>query len=229
MMRYRWFRVSLPLRLEKVIQLLSDTPLVSDTPFGFSRIDDSQSGRLRFWWRTQVVVSHLDEYGEPSFEPIASVSFTDFEFLTLDKHLVLRVENPGRSCRDLLNALETVFGYGFYCKSITFEGAHYPSFFTGIGPANLVGLKVVGSLPNQGLLARVDLASKEGMLEEEIPLLQGMKYRTDQAIFEILFHGTRGKIAITSSGLIRTTGHLAPMLVDLVQQALPGLLERQEE
>lgn len=229
MMRYRWYRVRLPSSLKKATQALAEREFVDDAPFGFSLIEDASSGRFRFWWKTQIAIARFDENGEPSFEHVASVNYIDFELFRAGKHLVLRVENPGRSCRDLLNAMEAVFGYGFYCKAITFERLHYPSFFKGFGPANLVGLKVVGALPSQGLLARVDLVSKEGMREREIPLLRGMKYKTEQAIFEIVFHGTRGQIAITSSGLIRTTGHLAPMLLDLVQRALPDLLESEEE
>lgn len=225
MMRYRWYLLRLPMSLEKATQELSEISFTNEAPFGFSRLGREKAGTFRFLWRTQVVVARLDNEGTPSFEPVASVNYTDFEIFISENSVILRVDNPGRSCRQLLNALEEVFGYGFFSDQITFEDIRYESILGDFSEARLIGLKVVGAVPNKGLLARIDLVSKEGMIEREISILQKLSYKSEQAVFEVVFHGIRGQVAIASSGLVRTTGQLAPMLVDLVQRALPKLID----
>lgn len=223
--RYRWYRIQLPKDNLDLLSIISDKPLTNETNFGFTQIDGINGiPRFRFIWRTKVVATRFDEEGVPSYEEIASVNFTDFAIVSLDNVIFLRIENPGRNIRDLLNALESTVGLGFTSKSLTFEKVKPTTVFASVQVTKLVGLKIVGAVIDDDLVMRMEIASKQGMIVESIKLLDGLRYKVDSAIYEIIYEGVRGQLAFSSSGLIKVSGQLAPKLVHLIEQDLPKLL-----
>lgn len=223
--RYRWFRVQLPAGVRDFGALVEKCPLLPASQFGFTRIAASFNGAdYRFLWRTRIVVTKLEADGSPSYEQIDSVSFTDFAFVALGVHTFLRVENPGRNIRDLLNALESIVGMGFTAKPITFDHIRPSAVFDAVDTSKLVGLKVVGAVVADDLVARMEFASKQGMKVEEMSVLNGLKYKVDLAVFELFLGGVRGQVAFAANGTVKVSGQLAPKLVSLIEQDLPTLI-----
>jgi hypothetical protein len=171
-----------------------------------------------------VVVTRFDDKSTPSYEAVASVNFTDFTIITVDDVVFLRVKNPGRNIRDLLNALEFLVGLGFASKPITFEKAMPTTVFESVDVTKLVGLKVVGAVINEDLVARMEFVSKQGMIVENIKLLDSLRYNLDSAVFELIYEGVRGQVTFTSSGLVKISGQLALRLVHLIERDFPKLI-----
>ncbi|QQC65454.1 hypothetical protein I6I06_02020 [Paraburkholderia ginsengisoli] len=169
-------------------------------------------------------MTRLDDDGAPSYEEIASVSFKDFAIIDVDEATFLRVENPGRNLRDLLNALESLAGLGFRSKALTFEKAKPTTVFDSVESTKLVGLKVVGAVVDEDLVARMEFASKQGMIVENMKLLNDLRYSVDSAVFELVHEGVRGQVAFASSGIVKVSGQLAPRLVGLIERDLPKLM-----
>nr|WP_315240732.1 hypothetical protein [uncultured Albidiferax sp.] len=157
----------------------------------------------------------------PTYEQIESVSFTDFAVVKLGDMTFLRVENPGRNIRDILNALETLAGMGFTVKSVMFERGHPSTVFNSVDSFKLVGLKVVGAVLADDLVARMEFASKEGMMIENMAVLDGLKYKVELAVFELFLSGLKGQIAFAANGTVKISGQVAPKLISLVEQDLP--------
>jgi hypothetical protein len=113
--RYRWFRVRIPYSDASFAAIVARSKFGNGVAYGFAVLaGDSLDGpSYRFLWRTTVTVTRLDDDGAPTTGEIESVGFTDFRVSEIENKLFLRIENPGRSVRELLNALELIFGMGF--------------------------------------------------------------------------------------------------------------------
>lgn len=223
--RYRWYRVQLPKACPSLEEIVSKHPLVEDSAFGFMRLESGiDAPTFRFFWRTKVVVTRLDVEGSPIYEEFSSVSFTDVGFVRIQNEIFLRILNPGRNIRDLLNALESLVGLGFTCVPVTFEKARPSTLFYSIEVLKLVGAKIVGAVIEEDLVARIDLVSKQGMELDKLSLLDGLHYKVDSAVYDLVYEGIRGQVAIASSGIVKLSGQLAPKLLHLLEQDLPELI-----
>lgn len=223
--RYRWYRIRLPRGATDLAVVIASRPFAPDNSFGFSRVDGPSGASLfRFLWRTKVFVTQFDDSGTPTYQEVASVNFTDFAVIEVDGHIFLRIENPGRNIRDLLNALESIVGLGFTSKLLTFEKARPTTVFESIETVKLIGLKVIGLVVDEDLVARMEFASKQGMIVEKMKLLEGLHHKVDSATYELVYEGIRGQLAFSSSGTVKISGQLAPKLVHLIEQDLTRLI-----
>lgn len=217
--RYRWFRIQLPPRAKDLEALVATRAFDSTSTYGFARV--SGAAPYRFLWRSRVVVTKLDIEGNPTYEQVDSISFTDFALVKIGNLTFLRVENPGRSAQDLLNALETLTGMGFVAKPVTFDKVQPTTVFSSVDASKLVGLKVVGAVLADDLVARMEFASKEGMVIENMVVLAGLKYKVEHAAFELVLGGLKGQISFAANGTVKISGQVAPKLVGLVEEDLP--------
>lgn len=223
--RYRWYRVQLPRGGGHLSGLLASYPLTSACGFGFSSIDaPDSSSTYRFLWRTKIVATILDDSGAPTYQEIDSISFTDFSILSIDGQTFLRVENPGRSIREFLNALESIIGLGFTSKLVTFEHARPTTIFEEIKTVRLIGFKVLGVVLDEDLVARMEFASKQGMTLSQMKFLEGRPYKVDSATYEMVHEGIRGQLSFLSNGTVKVGGQLAPKLMQLIEEDLPKIV-----
>jgi hypothetical protein len=168
-------------------------------------------------------LTKFDDGDDPSYEEVASVSFTDFSIISVEGAIFLRVANPGRSLRDLLNGLETIIGFGFTSKPIMLKKLNMTAVFEAVDSVKMVGLKVSGAVINKDLVARIEFASKQGISVEKMKFLDGLKYAVEASAYELVYQGLRGQLAFSSSGLVKVSGSLAPRLVNLIEQDLPRM------
>lgn len=219
--RYRWFRIQLPVKARDLAALVASRSFDSTSASGFARVPSGIGNpSYRFLWRSRVVVTRLDAEGVPTYEQIDSVSFTDFAVVEVAGQTFLRIENPSRNVRDLLNALETLAGMGFTAKPVIFDKGQPSTVFRSVDASKLVGLKVVGAVLADDLVARMEFASKEGMAVEKMTVLHGLTYKVEHAVFEILLGGLKGQIAFAANGTVKISGQVAPKIIGLVEQDL---------
>lgn len=222
--RYRWYRIQMPVSNYDLAKIISGNPLTQNASFGFSNIpDEFGNPQYRFLWRTKVVVTRFDDEGTPFYEEVASVNFTDFATVLVEGMTFLRIENPGRNIRELMNALESILGLGFTSKALTFEKTRPTTVFENVDSIKLVGLKVVGAVIDDDLVARIEFASKQGMIVENMKLLDDLRYKVDTSTYELVYEGIRGQLVLTSSGLAKISGQLAPRLIHLIELDLLNL------
>lgn len=153
----------------------------------------------------------------PFYEEVASVNFTDFAIVLVEGTTFLRIENPGRNIRELMNSLESILGLGFTSKALTFEKTRPTTVFENVDSIKLVGLKIVGAVIDDDLVARIEFASKQGMIVENMKLLDDLRYKIDTSVYELIYEGIRGQMVFSSSGLAKISGQLAPRLIHLIE------------
>ncbi len=223
-MRYRWYKLQLPNGEDSLLHQLALTPLSTESSFGFSRLDGILGeSRFRFLWRSKLVVTRFDEEGNPTYDEVATINFTDFVLFAIEGKNYLRLENPCRNLRDLMNAIESLTGRGFTCKPVTFEKSKPFTLFEQVEVTKLVGLKIVDAVVENHLVARMEFASKQGMIVEQMSLLKNLKYTIESAIFEVLYEGVKGQVSFSSSGVVKISGQLAPRIVYLIENDLNQL------
>lgn len=219
--RYRWYRVRFPNTRMNIDEALSRNPFTKESTSGFSKEeDDFGMTKYRFFWRTSVLVTRLDDDGRPSHEELSSVSFTDFSIIIIDDEKFIRIENPGRSIRELLNKLESAVGLGFTCRPVTFEGVNPKEIFKNADVIRQIGARVIGAVVSSDVVARMDIVSKQGMTIENLSMLDGINYKIDASSFDLVFNGVRGSVSFSSGGLVKVSGQLAPTISSLIEQNL---------
>lgn len=222
--RYRWFRMKLPNQAKPLAELINSLPFESKAAYGFTQlVNDFGNPFYRFLWHSRVVVTKLDSEGLPTYEQIDSLSFTDFSIVEIDEQTFLRVENPGRTIRDLLNALEKLAGMGFSVKPVTFEKGRPTTLLSSVDASKIIGLKITGAVLAKDLVAKMEFASKEGISLETLPTLKGINYKVDAITFEMIYGGKRSQIAFISNGTVKISGELGPKLVSLIEEDLVAL------
>lgn len=217
--RYRWFRIQLPIHSKDLNRLFAEHPFESKSPYGFV-VTSGDGDSYRYLWRSRVYITKLNDEGEPAYEQVESVGFTDFSLLQIDGVIFLRIENAGKNIRDLLNSLETMIGLGFTAKPVIFDKNLPSSVFESVDSVKLVGLKVVGAVVADDLVARMEFVSKEGMDIEEMKILSSLKYKVDNAVFEVVFGGVKGQISFSVSGSVKISGQIAPRLIHFIEKDL---------
>mgnify|MGYP001033399749 CR=1 FL=1 len=223
--KYRWYRIQYPRENFEISPILKKSPFTSKSNFGFAFIgDDFGNIKYRFLKRSKLTITVLDDSGEPTYQDVLTVEITDFSIFSINSLVFLRVENPGRSIRDLLNALEKLIGLGFTCKVITFEKIKPTEMFTNLDDTKLVGLKVTGIVAGQNLKANLELTSNEGIVTEKVRILEDMRYNITSAVIDVLYKGLRGKVSLASTGLVKITGKLTPKIIHIIEKSLPKLL-----
>jgi hypothetical protein len=228
--RYRWFRVTTPRQNRDLRSLLLRHPLSDLSAFGFGTDNNSDGPEdFRFLWRGTVVVTRFDDKLSPVFEQIASLNCLKCSLISVNRMAFLRVENPGRNLRDLMNALEAVFGLGFSCEAVTFDKMPRSNFLgEGVDSARLVGLRIVGSTEGE-MLVRMDFVSKKKLVLKDLTALDGIRYQISHAVLECQYKSLTGQISIASGGLVRFTGGLSPRLINLFERELPVFARRSRD
>ena len=222
--RYRWFRIQLPTGSRSLSTLLTEITFTDEAQYGFQEVESTGSvDRFRFVSRVSLVVTRLDETGAPAFEQVTSVSIIDFAIVTLADGLFLRIENPPRSVRDLLNAIESAAGFGFTCKPLVFERAWPKLVFENVDSWKLVGLRVVDVVADEDVMARIELSSSNGMLQDQVRILRGTRFKVDCSTYEMTYHGLSGQLILSASGAVKIGGRLAPKILNLIEKELAGL------
>ncbi len=224
-LRCRWYRIHLPKGTPDLSALLERYPLGPDVSQGFSTVTGAWGQQLnRFLWRSKVVITLVGDDGEPQYQEVATVNFTDFAVLNVDGEMFFRIENPGRSIRDLLNTLESLVGLGFTCKPVTFAKKKPTLVLESVDVAKLIGLKVTDVVLDKDLLARMEFRSKEGINPEKLTVLNGVPHKTDSASYELVYGGVKGILQFSSTGMVKVGGQLAPRLIYLIEQNLTQLV-----
>jgi hypothetical protein len=221
MERYKWYELSLPTSLERFLGAVQQLEYKEGQSFGFVKSDaDLQKWSFNFVWRSYVSSLSFDEKGIPKFESIPSLNYCNISFFEMQEKIWLRIVNPPRSSRDLLNALETAAGFGFSARPVAFLNRNRLPKFPKGSSQQLISFKAVGDLPKEGAIARIEAASKTGIDLENFSLMQGISYSIDQVTYEITYRLIKGQVCFSSSGTLKISGQLSPLILNSLEADL---------
>lgn len=221
MKRYKWFRISLPLRLGQLVKRLGQLSFGAERESGFLFVAGAQGRfRFRYFRRTKVAVNVVDENGGPSTQVIDAVESFEFEFSDAGEFLLLRIDEPPRSIKSLLDRLEQVCGGVLSVSLLSFAFGDHGLILDGLQSYKLVALKGVGADRRQRYVARVEVASREGIVIEQLSLLRGLEFSIDNSTYEVLCGLGRGQVSFSSSGVVKLGDQVAETLLEAVERYL---------
>ncbi|SDK53088.1 hypothetical protein SAMN05192566_1544 [Methylophilus rhizosphaerae] len=221
LVRYRWYNIRLPKEMVSLSEVLLQRPYTNEGNSGFAILNrDAEKSPFRFYWKTKVVVTSFDLDGNVSYSDILNVNYVDFSVIDIRGNLFIRVDNPGRNIKDLLNAIESIVGLGFISEPVSFTNFEPMKVFVDADSIKLIGLKVSDVVIAEDLISRMEFSSKQGIDPNALVVLQGSKYKVDTGTYEITYESAMGQISVSAGGLVKINGQLAPKLLHQVEDYL---------
>jgi hypothetical protein len=219
--RYKWYRVGLPGTQAQFLKNLGRSPLAADGAWGFVHLPgETERPAFRFLWRANIVAFAFDDAGNQTRQVFTTVEHCDFVVLSKGQKVWLRVTDPPRSLRDFLNALEMTAGMNFFAEPVLFSQKKQSQILRRASESRMVGFRGVGASPEQKLVARIEVVSKDGLRLEDVHLLHGLEFSVDHASYEVVFERARGQVTFAAGGVVRITGQLLPFILGLVEAQL---------
>lgn len=215
--RYKWYQVRLPCSVAECFARLRDVGYDNASTTGFL-ISESESS-FRYIWPSTINAVRLDSEGNPEYQQVVTVNSQLVTVLN-DRSTIFRFESPVRSMREVLNALERAIGFGFACEQIVLSDSLVQVALEKATSKILNSLKVSGAIPKANSLARVELASKEGINTESVKLLGLGDFLVDAASYEVTYKGIKGQIGFSRSAACRISGPLTPFILSSIESAL---------
>ncbi|HBO4312244.1 TPA: hypothetical protein L4V00_001808 [Pseudomonas aeruginosa] len=215
--RYKWYQVRLPCSISEFFSKLALSAYNNASSTGFLAQEDESS--FRYIWPSTINAVRLDSEGNAEYEQIVTINSQSVVVLG-EKSVVFRFENPSRSMREVLNALERAVGFGFACEQIVFTDSLVQKALSNGTSKILNSLKVSGAIPEASALARVELASKEGIREENVKLLGLGEFVVEAASYEVSYKGLKGQVGFSRAAACKVSGLLAPFILANIETAL---------
>jgi hypothetical protein len=119
-----------------------------------------------------------------------------------------------------MTALESIVGFGFCVKEVSFDSFSAGEVFADADEIRLVGIKLINAVFGSDTVGRLELASKNGINLKRVRALRDLVYKVDWAAYELFYKGVRGYVAISGNGSARIAGALAPRIVDYLERSL---------
>lgn len=218
LVRYRWYKVKTydtKIRWDD----LSSMKIDNNNSYGFLAAQTTSDGKkFRFFWRTSVSITKLDSEGTPVSESVASFDYQDFFIKEIGKFILMRVENPGRSLRELFNALEDFGKNSISTKLVTFENFNPSSIFEGVDVYKLTGIQINGATLASNLFADLSIKSKSQIDLSLIPFLKENTYTKENSTFELIKQGISGDVMISKNGTIKVSSEIANYVAHMIEK-----------
>lgn len=215
--RYKWYQVRLPCSVAELFTKLRDIGYDNASTKGFL-INESESS-FRYIWPSTINAVRLDNDGNYEYQQVATVNSQSVTVLS-QRTIILRFESPVRSMREVFNALESAIGFGFSCEQIVINDSLVQAALVSATSKTLNTLKVSGAIPSANSLARIELASKEGINTEKVKLLGLADFLVEAASYEVLYKGLKGHIGFSRSAACKISGPLTPFILSSLESAL---------
>lgn len=221
MQRYRWYELQLPIEFDQFVEKIERLRLSTRSLVGFLKLESPRGeSRFNFIWTTYLSSVSLHRDGSSKTEQIPTLSMCEVSLFKAKGRVWLRVLDPARSAKELLDSLERVGGFGFSATSVSLFGGNRTSFIPKGSEGRLISFKALRALPNESAVARIEAASKQGLDLGTFSLLGDGNYALEQLTYEIVYRQAKGQLTITNSGIVKVSGQLAPFLVDSVESTL---------
>lgn len=219
--RYKWYKVKIPKGIEFLQDGISSIPFSDSSNEGFLKLGGGlDQEKYRFLWRTKVPFFKLDEHGNPSSDEIESINNVDFSFISVSSHHYLRIKNPGRSLRTLMNSLESIAGIGFSVKPVYFKDFKNHNWATQEDIVTLRGVKLSGVVLEEGVVAKLEINSNTELSLDQLKCINHSNYQIDSAAYNIAHQGVKGKLTIMSNGTVKINGQLKPRILALLEKTI---------
>lgn len=215
--RFKWYAVRFPTPLTEIFKKLENYRYSESQLRGF--VVDASTSSFEFFWPTPVYATSIDESGQSSRNEFQSVSRQQVNIL-IGKKVILRMQDPPRSSKELFNVLEDLMGFGFVCEQIPVTDQIIRRAISGFHSATLNSVKFSGGLPKMMAIARIELASKNGLEQGRIEEFGLHGLVVESASYFVKYKALSGQVGFTRTGICKISGDLAPLIQSRVERCM---------
>ena|GEM_PF-4590361 len=222
MTRLKWYRIRVTGAPGAFLRRIKATKFSVDANSGFLPAFEGATGanNLRFLWRSSVVAMSFDEAGNRTSQTFNSIEQITLNLYPSSDFLWMRITDPPRGTRELFSALERVGGMGMSIEPEVFTPKQQAQMLKRCDDYRLVGLRGVGTSTEHRVVARIELASKEGIEPERLLFLDQLQFAADHSSYEIVEQGLKGQVTFTATGAVRITGGILPFILSQLEAQL---------
>lgn len=215
--KYRWYTVRFPRPLPETFALLDAYRQDDGQKRSFAT--DLASSSFEFFWRTPLYATSIDDDGQEQRSEFFSTNRQKAHVVGQNK-LMLRLENPPRSSKEMLNCLEDVVGFGFVCQPVVVTEEIVLQAISEFSPIILSSVKMSGGFPSIAAVGRIELASKAGLDKSHLDSFGLEGATVESASYSVRHRGLSGQIGFSRTGVCKISGELAPLLMSSVERSL---------
>lgn len=222
MTRFKWYKIAVPSGLNRFIGRVKSARFTAETNAGFLPLPDTVMGCLdfRFLWRSSIVTVGFDDFGNQIRNVFNNVEQISVRFLRSGDRLFIRIVDPPRTTRELFNMLEFAAEGGISVEHHVFSSKDQSIILKKFDSYRLVGIRGTGSSVEHRFVARVELASKDGIQLDRLKFLQKLQFSADHSSYEVMEDGFVGQLTFMRTGLVRVGGAILPYVVAQLEQLL---------
>jgi hypothetical protein len=211
----------MPSGIDAFLNKASKSQFSKGNEFTFTLLESTFSHvRLQHVAKSPVILKIFDPSGTYTTQTFDSIESIEFELFKIESRVLLRVDEPPRSLRRLLNDMGIVVGFGFSAEPLIFNNLAQLEILRGADSIKLIGFKGIGSDAAAQIVARVEVACKNGVDPAKLPLLESLDYKVDHTTYDVKYKFLSGQITFTSTGILRISGALEPYLLGCVEEHL---------
>ena len=218
--RYRWYKLKIP-RGQDIENKLKRYQAQDRKHAVY--FQGAEVGVEKFQYVSKKVIAFdlIDEDGNPGKGQVEAIEVTVFAFVKTGRKYFIRLENPSRNVGDLMSLLEKLVGFGFAIKPVVFSNLELGLAFGGVDEKKITSLKVSNVVLGRDIVSQMEFRSTSGLTPDKIKVLKGLSYKVDGIVYELYLQGISGRLSMSSSGVVRIAGRLAPRILDLLEEELP--------
>lgn len=215
--RYKWYKVRLPCSISELLQKLRNNGYDADAALGF--IVNEGEDSFRYIWPSTVSAVRFDAEGNEEVQKFVTIN-SQLVVILEGEMIVFRMENPSRSTRELMGAIEKCVGFGFSCEQIPIKDQLVKVALRSAENSKINSLKLAGAIDGAKILARVELASKEGIDPRHIDNFGFRDYVVESASYEAFYKGLKGHVGYSRTGVCKLSGALSPFILGNLEAEL---------
>jgi hypothetical protein len=218
--RFKWYSVRLPCSLGEALQRLEEGRYDPTRRTGF--IVDAGERSFQFLWKTTIYATVIDSEGTSSSEEITSVCSQKIQVLG-EKQIFFRLEDPPRSSKELLNALDKIIGFGFSCEQVVVTDELIRHSIESFQSITLNTLKLSGAISSIAAIARVEIASKAGIDQKSIENFGLSPSVIEAGTYSVRYKGLSGQVGFTRTGMCKISGELTAKITACIERNLMNI------
>ncbi len=218
--RYRWLRINTDLEITEIKAKIAGARFSTDVDEWFSSVDPEINGVIRYYWRTVVTTSYIDQDNSQVYQAVPTLAMLDFSLVKGKAATYIRLKNPPRTISVFLSALEQIIGFGFWVENFNMLVCGRDELLKKSNNARLVSVKATNVKLAENVIGRVEAVSKEYISDDILGKFAMYPHLIDFCAYELIHQNMRGQVSFYRNGQVKVSENIGGFVLDLVENIL---------
>jgi hypothetical protein len=218
--RYRWLRLNTDLDIAEILAKIAEARFSRDVDEWFSIVDQEIDVGIRYYWRTVVTTSYIDQDNSQVYQATPTLAVLDFSLVKRRRATYIRLRNPPRTVSIFLGALERIVGFGFSVESVNTLVCGRDELLKSSVSARLVSVKATNVKLAESVIGRVEAISKEYISDDILGKFAMYPHLIDFCAYELIHQNVRGQVSFYRNGQVKVSENIVGFILDLIENTL---------